>query len=147
MFDSLFSFTFPAHILSFLSQKFFLSCGSALLPAASLEAAGLQYYTIVRFILFITYENPLPVCAQYCTSSLFSSCFQVMSDRDVIDLNSVETLFRSDSSNPQLANLLSKYSVLSVERCSTNRYTKERKHILIYCSKIRNQVLSSFFRT
>jgi hypothetical protein len=44
-----------------------------------------------------------------------------MSDRDVIDLNSVETLFRSDSSNPQLANLLSKYSVLSVERCSTNR--------------------------
>jgi hypothetical protein len=58
-----------------------------------------------------------------------------MSDRDVIDLNSVETLFRSDSSNPQLANLLSKYSVLSVERCSTNRYTKDHK------------VLSRFFRT
>jgi len=47
-----------------------------------------------------------------------------MSDRDVIDLNSVETLFRSDSSNPQLTDLLNKYSVLSIERCSTNRYTR-----------------------
>ena len=44
-----------------------------------------------------------------------------MSDRDVIDLNSVETLFRSSQSSPELTNLLHKYSVVSVERCSTNR--------------------------
>jgi hypothetical protein len=44
--DSLFSFTFPAHFFSFLSQMFFLSCGSALLPAASLEAAVLQYCSL-----------------------------------------------------------------------------------------------------
>jgi hypothetical protein len=45
-----------------------------------------------------------------------------MSDRDVIDLSSVETLFRPSSTSPQLASLLHKYSVVSVERCSTNRY-------------------------
>lgn len=50
-----------------------------------------------------------------------SSCFQVMSDRDVIDLNSVATLFRPETSSPELTSLLTKYNVVSVERCSLNR--------------------------
>jgi len=49
-----------------------------------------------------------------------SSCFQVLDDEDVVDLDKVQNLF-SDKQNRELTDLLSKYSVDSVERCAQVR--------------------------
>lgn len=51
-----------------------------------------------------------------------SSCFQVLKDDNVIDLNEVQSLFMADA-NPELKAKLDKYRVISVERCANVRST------------------------
>merc|ERR1711935_1229928 len=49
-----------------------------------------------------------------------SSCFQVLDNEDVVDLSIAQTLFNIEK-NHNLAELLAKYSVDSVERCAQIR--------------------------
>merc|ERR1711884_761326 len=49
-----------------------------------------------------------------------SSCFQVLQDEDVVDLDKVNRLF-DESKNRKLNDVFEKFSVTSVERCSEVR--------------------------